>query len=219
MPRERAPQKSKKSPPQKLVTPPFIGSFVHVAEAYSNSDDIDPCFSILIVLDPDDKEHADFINEMEDAVDRCIEEKWGEVPRKFSSPIKNGEDISDSEELEGKVCVNARSDRRPGVVDANLKKIIDVEEECYSGAIYRATIVAYAWTHKVGGNGVSFGLNNVMKIKDGDPLGGGRASPEEDFKEYAQRGVQRTRSRGRVVDDGDENEGDQDDRPQRRRRR
>lgn len=230
MPRQRNAAPAKKAGPIKLTTPPFTGSYVHIAEAYSNSDDIDPCFSILIVLDPNDKAHAAFIEEMEDAVDRCIEEKWGETPRKFSSPIRNGEDIGDSEELEGMICVNARSDRRPGVVDSHLQKILNVEEECYSGATYRATIVAYAWTHKVGGNGVSFGLNNVMKMGDGEPLGGGRASPEEDFKDYAERrprgrdrgekdddrGVQRSRTRGRVVDNADEED---DERSSSRRRR
>lgn len=206
----------------KLVTPEFIGSYVHLDQPYSGSDDIDPCYSILIVLDPDDKEHAKFIDKVEDAIQECIENKWGDKPRKFQSPLREGEDVGESEELQGKLCINVRSKTRPGIVDADSQKILDVEQECYSGAIYRCSISAYAWEHKVGGKGVSFGLDNVMKVDDGEHLGGGRSAPEEDFADVrpSRRSSKKAEAparskKSRVVEEEDDEE---EEKPTRRRR-
>ena len=221
----RAPAKkpAAKTGRRKLVTPPFTGSFVHLAEPHSASEDIDPCFSLLIVLDPEDPDHEAFIERVQDEIDSLIEGKWGEEPRKFQSPLKEGEDLGDSEELAGKLCINVRSKTRPGIVDADLQKILDLEEEVYSGARYVVSISGYAWEHKVGGKGVSFGLDNVMKVGEGDHLGGGRAKAEDDFADYTppksrgakgkEKGTTARATRGKV-----ETQDDDDEQPTRSRR-
>ena len=78
---------------------------------------------------------------------------------------------------------SVKSATRPGVVDTDLQPIID-PEELYSGAYYRASINPFAWDHPTGGKGVSFGLNYVMKVRDGEPFSGRKAA-EEDFKAFA----------------------------------
>jgi len=58
----------------------------------------------------------------------------------------------------------------PGVVDAKVQKILD-PSEIYSGvhAVVNVTAKAYAQPSR----GVTFYLNHVQKVKDGDPLTGG----------------------------------------------
>ena len=74
--------------------------------------------------------------------------------------------------------MNAKSNTRPGVVDKKKVPIVD-EEEVYSGCWAIVSVTFYAYD--VSGNkGVACGLNNIMKFKDDDHLGG-RVSAESDF--------------------------------------
>lgn len=178
-------------------TPVFRGSFAHLAKPNRIDEDSDPRYSILVVLDPEDDEQADYIEAIEDWVEELALDKWGEVPRRLKSPIKEGEELG--EEFEGMVCFQAHSDRKPGIVDAELEPIdeMDQDEELYSGAWYRISIRPYAWEHKTGGKGVSFGLDNVMKVEDDEPLGGGKPKAEDDFADAKSAGRSKARARGR----------------------
>ena len=51
--------------------------------------------------------------------------------------------------------------------------------EVYSGCKVRATLSVFAY-EKAGNRGVSFGLNNVQKLDDGERLDG-RLKAEDDF--------------------------------------
>ncbi len=74
--------------------------------------------------------------------------------------------------------MNANSINAPGVVDANRNEIMD-KSEVYSGCYGRASINFYAFNAN-GNRGIACGLNNLQKLRDGEPLGG-RASAESDF--------------------------------------
>ena len=64
------------------------------------------------------------------------------------------------------------------MVDANCNPIL-TRSEVYSGVYGRASISFYAFNSN-GNRGIACGLNNLQKIRDGEPLGG-RASAESDF--------------------------------------
>ena len=55
----------------------------------------------------------------------------------------------------------------------------DVVAEVYSGVYGRASITFYAFNSS-GNKGIACGLNNLQKVRDGQPLGG-KASAESDF--------------------------------------
>jgi hypothetical protein len=74
--------------------------------------------------------------------------------------------------------INANSQQKPGVVDADLNPILD-RSEFYSGCFGRASISFFAYNTS-GSKGIGCGLNNVQKLKDGDKLGGS-ATAAEDF--------------------------------------
>jgi len=165
----------------KIITPAFVGSFVTlVTPTRPPGTDADLKYSITMVLPKEDP----FWKKMEALVNQTAKDKFGKVPNGLRSPIKDG-DLSEYG-MEGcfYMALTAKEDRKPDVVDASLQAVID-PKELYSGALYRASIRPYAWSHQVGGKGVSFGLDNVMKVADGDPLDG-RTKATDDFADFAE---------------------------------
>lgn len=74
--------------------------------------------------------------------------------------------------------INANSATAPGLVDANCDHIID-RSEVYSGVYGRTSINFYAFNSN-GNKGIAYGLNDLQKIADGEPLGG-KSRAEDDF--------------------------------------
>ena len=95
------------------------------------------------------------------------------------TPLRDGDlERPDDPAYANAYFVNANSTTSPGVVDANRNEILD-KSEVYSGCYGRASISFYAFNAN-GNKGIACGLNNLQKIKDGEPLGG-KASAESDF--------------------------------------
>ena len=97
----------------------------------------------------------------------------------LKTPLRDGDtERPDDEAYANSYFVNANSANPPGIVDADCQPIIE-RSEVYSGVYGRASISFYAY-NKNGNRGIACGLNNLQKIRDGEPLGG-RASAESDF--------------------------------------
>ena len=97
----------------------------------------------------------------------------------LKNPLRDGDmERPDDEAYKNAYFVNANSASAPGVVDADRQQIIDTSE-VYSGVYGRASITFYAFNSS-GNKGIACGLNNLQKIRDGEPLGG-KASAESDF--------------------------------------
>lgn len=166
---------------KKITTQLFRVSFPEVFEARSFQGS-DPKYSIQMLFPKDTTDMNELISE----VKRLAQEKWGKKkPKGFTNPIKDGDTLTDSddEEIEstkGYWVVRASSKRKPGIVDKD-KNLITAEEadEFYPGCWARATLNGFTYDTK-GNKGVSFGLNNLQKLKDDEPFGG-RTSPENDF--------------------------------------
>ena len=95
------------------------------------------------------------------------------------NPLRDGDlERPDDPAYANAYFVNANSTSAPGIVDAAKNQIIE-KSEVYSGCYGRASISFYAFNAN-GNKGIACGLNNLQKIKDGEPLGG-RASAESDF--------------------------------------
>ena len=99
----------------------------------------------------------------------------------LKTPLRDGDaERPDDEAYANAYFVNANSDTAPGIVDADRQPIIDTSE-VYSGVYGRASINFYAFNSN-GNKGIACGLNNLQKIRDGEPLGG-KPRPEDDFAE------------------------------------
>ena len=86
----------------------------------------------------------------------------------------------DDEAYRDSYFVNANSITAPGIVDADLQPILD-HSEVYSGVYGRGSMNFYAY-NTGSAKGIACGLNNLQKLKDGEPLGGKRRA-EDDFAE------------------------------------
>ena len=97
----------------------------------------------------------------------------------LKTPLRDGDaERPDDEAYADSYFVNANSGTAPGIVDADRQPIID-RSEVYSGVYGRASINFYAFNSN-GNKGIACGLNNLQKIRDGEPLGG-KSRAEDDF--------------------------------------
>jgi hypothetical protein len=97
----------------------------------------------------------------------------------LKTPLRDGDlERPDDEAYANSYFINANSATAPGIVDADRNVIID-NSEVYSGVYGRASINFYAFNSN-GNKGIACGLNNLQKIKDGEPLGG-KSRAEDDF--------------------------------------
>lgn len=97
-------------------------------------------------------------------------------------PIHDG-DEKESEEYAGHWYLTAKSlpNRPPKVLNRMKQEISEDSGEFYSGCYGAITVNFYPYQSIAKGVGV--GLGNIIKLVDGDKLGGGSASPDSDFKD------------------------------------
>ncbi len=99
----------------------------------------------------------------------------------LKTPLRDGDtERPDDEAYAGHWFVNANSNTAPGVVDLNRQPIIDTSE-IYSGVYARVSLSFYAFNSN-GNKGIACGLQNIQKVRDGEPLGG-RTRAEDDFND------------------------------------
>lgn len=167
----------------KVITGLCRLSYVNIFRSRSFSDGQDAKYSCCLLIPKKDTKTLDKIQEaIDEAIEKGISEKWGgKTPKNLHLPLRDGDEerADEAPEYEGMMFLNANSNSKPGIVDADLNEILDADE-VYSGCWGRASINFYPYDTK-GNRGIAVGLNNVQKIKDGDRLGGSRASAESDF--------------------------------------
>ena len=137
-------------------------------------------YSVSLIIPKSDKETIKYIKE---AINAAKEDgksvKWGgKIPAKMLEVLRDGDERDSDPAYEDSFYVNAKSTTKPGLIDIN-KNPITSEEELYSGCYGRASITFYPYDSN-GNRGVACSLNNLQKIKDGEPLSG-RASADSDF--------------------------------------
>jgi len=162
---------------KKVVTPTFRASFVNVFEPRQNDQTGKLEYSVKMIFDKD----ADLTG-LKEIIKEAIRNKWGtNPPKSLKMPLRDGNesDLEKYPEDENKIIANAKSVAYPpGLIDAKTKQEIIDPKEFYSGCYARASVVCYAYDNV--SKGVAFGLQNLLKIKDGEPLVN-RASAESDF--------------------------------------
>lgn len=98
----------------------------------------------------------------------------------LKTPLRDGDmERPDDPAYADSYFINANSSTAPGIVDADRNPIME-RSEVYSGVYGRASINLYAFNSN-GNKGIACGLNNLQKIRDGEPLGG-KSRAEDDFE-------------------------------------
>lgn len=177
---------------QKLVNPTKVitgkdtrWSYANVWEAKAIGDNGTPKFSVSLIIPKSD---TVTINKIKAAIKAAYDEGQSKLKGNGKSvpalsalktPLRDGDvEKPDDEAYENSYFINANSTNQPGIVDADCNPILS-HSEVYSGVYGRASISFFAFNSN-GNKGIACGLNNLQKIRDGEPLGS-RASAESDF--------------------------------------
>ena len=178
-------KEAKETKGKKLTTGAFRVSFPHVFEPQTTPSG-EQRYSVVMLFPQEDEASIDALKNL---AREAAYEKWGKDSIKSKKikpqwPWRDGEEKAEQYDgYEGMIFATASSKQKPNVVRKNkktgvLEKITD-EADFYPGCYAVASVNAYAWEWK-GKKGVSYGLINLMKKKDGERFGFS-SKPEDDF--------------------------------------
>ena len=141
----------------------------------------DEKYSVSLIIPKSDTETIALINKaIDQAITDGVSKFGGKKPNKaaLKLPLRDGIE-KDDEAYEDAYFINCNSKTAPQIVDLNRQPITD-ETEVYSGCYARVSINFYAFNTN-GNKGIACGLGNIQKTRDGESLGGGRVSANDDF--------------------------------------
>lgn len=171
----------------KVITGEVRFSYLHVFEPYAGEVGQKPKYSVSLLIPKKDKQTIALIQEAVAEAKKLGVERgnWSKEsePKNLKLPLRDGDEEKADEhpEYAGMYFINASSTRQPGLVDRHKQNIFS-DQELKSGDWGIASINFYPFS--VSGNrGIACGLNNLMKKRDGESLGGTPASAEADFAE------------------------------------
>lgn len=167
----------------KVVTGKVRLSYAHLFEPYAANEDQDPKYSTVILIPKSDTKTLKALEQAQRAaLENGKNSKFGgKIPAKWTNTLRDGDEEADLErnpEYEGMMFMSVTAKTQPGIVDRQVQPILD-STEVYSGCYARVSINAFPFSVQ-GNKGVSFGLNHVQKLEDGEPLGG-RSRADDDF--------------------------------------
>ena len=176
---------AKNTNPCKVITSVVRFSYLNANEPKANTEGATPKYSVSLIISKTDTE---CIAKIQAAIEAAYKE--GEFKLRgngktlppltaIKTPLRDGDlERPDDPAYKNSYFINANSTSKPEVVDAALNPIMETSE-LYSGIYGRASITLYAFNNN-GNKGIACGLNNLQKIRDGEPLGS-KASAEDDF--------------------------------------
>lgn len=166
----------------KVVTGKVRLSYVHLFEPYGQNGQEAKFSCVLLIPKTDKTTIAKLRAAQETALENGKTNKFGgSIPKNWSDTIHDGDEEADLErnpEYAGHLYMSVSAKTRPGIVDRDVQPVLD-STEVYSGCFARVSVNAFPYNTQ-GKKGVSFGLNHVQKLADGDFLGG-RSKAEDDF--------------------------------------
>lgn len=162
------------------VVIPVRFSYAHVFEPHAINEGDKPKYSVSCIVSKSDTKA---IKTIKDAIQQALEDGkskfGGKIPTKYKNPLRDGDEERDDDAYKDSYFFNANSSQAPQVVDKTRQPILN-QDEFYSGCYGYVSVTFYAFNSN-GNKGVACGLNNIMKTKDGESLGGTRISAEDDF--------------------------------------
>ena len=171
--------------PMKVITGPDTRwSYAHIWEAKSINGGT-PKFSVSLIIPKSDTKTVAKVKAAIEAAyiegEAKLKGNGKSVPTfaAIKTPLRDGDiERPDDPAYVNAYFINANATSAPGIVDADRNPIL-TRSEVYSGVYGRASISFYAFNSN-GNKGIACGLNNLQKVRDGEPLGG-KNSAESDF--------------------------------------
>lgn len=157
---------------------PIRFSYLNVAEPRLNTNNNKKEYSTTLLIPKGNTEDIKKVEEAIEAQKRAtFTDKKKPIPPQFWYPLRDGDTGVDSkgeplgDECKGNMVLNCKrgaEQSAPGMMDARGQKMLD-KTEMKSGDWGAACIDIYGYDKGTGG--VAAGLQHVMKIRDGEPLG------------------------------------------------
>ena len=171
--------------PTKVITGPDTRwSYVNAWEAKSINGGA-PKFSVSLIIPKSDTKT---VAKIKAAIEAAYQEGQAKLKGNgktvpplaaIKTPLRDGDvERPDDPAYANAYFINANSSTAPGIVDADRNPVL-TRSQVYSGVYGRASINLYAFNSN-GNKGIACGLNNLQRIRAGEPLGG-KASAESDF--------------------------------------
>jgi hypothetical protein len=137
-------------------------------------------YSVSLIIPKGDQGTIDSIKAaIEAAKTEYLIKFGGTEPVELKLPLRDGDfDRAEDDNYANSYFISASSITRPGIVDFDVKPILD-QEKFYSGCYGRASILLYPYNTK-DSCGIACRLLNLQKTSEGEPLGYLSRS-EEDF--------------------------------------
>lgn len=164
-------------------------SYAHLFKPYAAMPGQEEKFSVTVLVPKSDMDTMGRIQAaIEAAKQRGTSDKWnGVCPPVVPTPLYDGDGVRPSDGMAfGPECkghwvftASAKADYPPEVVDRSGNPIIN-QSEVYSGMYGRVNVTFFPYAYG-GKKGVGCGLGPVQKLRDGEPLGGGRVSAAQAF--------------------------------------
>lgn len=172
-------------------------SYCHLFEPHSFDETQEAKYSVMLLIDKNDKAtiaaiNTAYKNAKQNGINK-FGQKFGQLvndllckPGDKNGLVRDGDTdpryADDKETYAGMYILNCKCATAPGVYakERGTQKLTQADEEIvYSGCYGKATFNLYPYS-KAGNTGIGVGLNNVLKTRDGENLGG-RVSGEVDF--------------------------------------
>lgn len=174
--------------PTKCLTGEVRLSYVHLSQPYTNPNQpqADPKYTATLLIPKSDTATiADLQAAFNSAAEAGVTSKWGGVrPPVISPVIHDGDGVRTDgmpygPECKGHWVLTASTKQKPQVVGIDNVNCELAPQDIYSGMYARVTVNFFPF-NTAGKKGVGCGLGNVLKTREGEPLGGG-ASAQADF--------------------------------------
>lgn len=169
----------------KVITGEVRLSYAHLFEPQAVNPGDDPKYSVSLLIPKTDVNTIQLMNAaVEEAKQNGIASTFGgNLPPNLKLPLRDGDvERPDDPIYAGHYFVGANSKTRPGLVKpSGAGQVVEItdSQELYSGCYAQVSVNFYAFNTR-GNRGIACGLNNVLKTRDGESLGG-RARAEDDF--------------------------------------
>lgn len=175
---------------EKLVTrgisPKMRTSFPNLEKPRASFKNQKPAFSVqLLISKTATGAEAEAWKDFKRLAFNAAVNKWGPKenwPEGLKWPWKDGDTHKSLKKLKshkGMWCIEARTYNKPGTL--GMDKEACEPKEIYAGCFVRASVNFYAYGDDGDANvGVSCGLNNVVKVANGEKLGG-QTNAKDDF--------------------------------------
>ena len=172
--------------PTKVLSGECRLSYAHLCEPYSSVANGEPKYSTTLLIPKSDAAtKADIDAAIKTAYLKGVTELWkGAQPQMRYPVIYDGDGNRPGGEPFGEECrghwvITANSKQKPQVVHQSNINATLAPSDIYSGMYARVTMNFYPYDFN-GNRGVGCGLGNVMKTRDGEPMGG-RTTASNDF--------------------------------------